>query len=124
VWTCPTCGEVRPTLNRSTAPNIQLSSVSNQMYNNGMGKYDPGAGQVFHNRQEHKAWMESAGVTDFRGSQDDFMDKATADLPVKEISVADVQDAFQESSNEVRNEGRKFEDKPNPNPELTQREVI
>jgi len=122
---CPSChapDELRPVLNRSTAPNVMLPAVSNQYYNNGHGKYDPGLGETIYSREHHKQVMEQKGVTEFRGSQDDFMQKVTEEKEPQEATMEEVKDAFAESSARVKN-GERWEDTPNPNPELVPREI-
>lgn len=116
---CPQCHEnteLRPLLNREHSPFVMLPAVTNQQYNNGMGRYDPGLGKWIGSRKEHRDEMKRQGVTEYTGSYEDFMDVQKRE-PAG-ISMETVKDAYEEATARV-NRGEVFVDTPNPSPQLT-----
>ena len=123
---CPSCGaleELRPVINRLTAPNIMLPSVTNQYYNNGQGRYDPGLGAWIENREQHRQEMKRQGVTEYDGTMDDYMSSVTDDKEPKDLTVEEVKDALEESSARVKN-GEVFIDKPAPPEVITTSHLV
>jgi len=94
---CPACHEItelRPLITREHHARTIMPSVTNQLYNNGQGRYDEGLGRVIHSRSEHKRIMMQQGVTDVNISEDDFMDTMNREPPAAELQMEDVKDAW------------------------------
>ncbi len=116
---CPQCGdarELRPLITKEHSPNVMLPAVTNQLYNNGMGKYDSGLGKWLSSRQEHSAEMERQGVTEYSGSYEDYMDAQNRE-PAP-VSIETIKDYYEEATARVNN-GERPTDYGNPNPDLT-----
>jgi len=97
VLPCPECGaEMRPLINREHCPNTIFSSVSNQLYNNGQGYWDPGLGKWVENRQQHERFMKELGVTEYTGTEDEFMSSMEAEQPEPDIGIETVKDVWEQ----------------------------
>lgn len=101
---CPNCKtELRPVINKHTVPNIMLSSVTNHIYNNGMGQYDVGLGTEISSRQEHRRIMEEKGVveSDYKSAEEfiEVSEKAADRDP--DISIDHIKDRYEYYKAEV-----------------------
>lgn len=115
---CPGCRApdvLRPVINRATAPNIMLSSVSNRMYNNGMGYYDVGLGKQVYSREHRRSIMKEMDVHEAdRMSAEEFVERSTAEQDREaDISLDYVKDRYEYYRAEVE-KGKRPEEKPLP----------
>jgi hypothetical protein len=115
---CPGCDAaiyLRPVLNRETVPRIMLSSVTNHVYNNGMGKYDIGLGKRIESRQQHRQIMRDMDVHEADSiSSEEYIERAhKAQDSDKEIPIDHIKDRYEYYRAEV-DKGRRREEAPAP----------
>ena len=87
---CPDCKNL---LDRNYSmlgmPNTQSSVVDNKYFNNGMGEYDPGLGEVIRSRRHRQEVMEAKGLHEVSKYDKDLFTKDREIIPQTTAEMKD-----------------------------------
>ena len=92
---CPSCGEdMSRHYSPLGMPNTQSPSIDNKYFNNGMGEYDPGLGEVIRSRKHREEVMERKGLHEVsKYDRDSFLKEPGIKPPSDEQMLNQVEEA-------------------------------
>ena len=79
---CPSCGkDVSRNYSNMGMPSTQSSAIDNKFFNNGLGEYDPGLGEVIRSRRHRQEVMERKGLHEVSKYDKDLFTKERELIP-------------------------------------------
>jgi len=97
---CPECsGVVERAYSVMGLPNTQSPVIDNHFFNNGMGEYDPGLGEIIHSRKHRQEVMDAKGLHEVSKNDKHLF---TKDREIVPQTTAEIKDQVEKAEGMVQ----------------------